>query len=168
MKAYFAILAVAALSACGSSGGGGGGVDTTASGPDVSLNNDFGTLLNDVRMGAGEAAVTYDARLGRAAQKHADDMVARNYFDVVIEGSGGDDIGDRINDENYSWALLVQLIEQGDYTLSEAMAEFDNSGACGGGGQNPCVTDDRLQDFGLAKAGSGAGQKWVLVLTQPN
>lgn len=171
MKAYITILALAALPAC--MGGGGGGVDVTPSSPSVSMNNDFGTLLNGVRMGAGEAAVSYDSRIGQAAQDHANDMINRNYFTVTIPGTVGnnngmEDIGDRVTAEGYSWQTIVQLIEQGDYTLTEALNAFDNSGACGGGGQDPCIVDDRLQNFGIAKAGAGAGQKWVLVLTEPN
>lgn len=167
MKIQISILALLALPAC-MGGGDGGGVDPTPATPSVTMNNDFGTLLNGVRMGAGTDAVSYDGRLGQAAQNHANDMVDNNYFDIIIPNSGGMDIGDRVTAAGYSWALIEQLIEQGDYTLAEALAEFDNTSACGGAAQPNCITDDRFEDFGIAKAGVGADQKWVLVLAQPN
>ncbi len=167
MKKQLIVLALLALPACMGGGDSGDVIDPTPSGPSVSMNNEFGTLLNGVRMGAGENAVTYDGRLGQAAQNHANDMVDNDYFSVIIPDSGGMDIGDRVTAQGYTWATIVQLIEQGDYTLAEALVELDNSSACGGPGQDPCITDDRLQDFGIAKAGTGADQKWVLVLTEP-
>lgn len=166
MRNQISVLALLALPAC-MGGGSGSGVDPTPAAPSVTMNNEFGTLLNGVRMGAGEDAVSYDSRLGQAAQDHANDMVDNNYFDIIIPNSGGMDIGDRVTAEGYDWATIVQLIEQGDYTLSEALAELDNSGACGGPAQQACITDDRLADFGIAKAGVGDDQKWVLVLTEP-
>ncbi len=166
MKYLVSVLALAALPACIE--GDGSAVDLTPSSPSVSMNNEFGTLLNGVRTGAGEAAVSYDARLGQAAQDHANDMFTDNYLDVVIPGSGGNDIGDRITAQGYSWQTLLQLVAQGDYTLNDAMAEFDNTGACGGGGQDPCITDDRFEDFAIAKAGAGTDQRWVFVMTEPN
>jgi uncharacterized protein YkwD len=115
--------------------------------------------------------LVYDARLGRAAQLHANDMIDRNYFEVTIPGTVGNnngmqDIGDRITAQGYTWSDLAQLIEQGDYTLAEVLAEF-NSTPCGGAGQDPCITDNVFEDFGIAKAGAGDGQKWVLVATAP-
>lgn len=167
MKVRLSILAMLALPACMGSGGSSPTVNPTPTSPSVTMNNDFATLLNGVRMGAGEAAVTYDGRIGRAAQEHANDMVTNNYFNVVIPNTGGMDIGDRVTSAGYNWSTIVQLIDRGELTLSEALAEFDNTGMCGGGGQDPCITDDRLKNFAIAKAGVGADQKWVLVLAEP-
>lgn len=174
MKIQLSILAVLALSAC--SGGGGGGdsvVDVTPSSPDVTMNDDFGTLLNGVRVDAGETSVTYDGRIGQAVQDHANDMVERDFLGILIPGAvnaAGDakDIGDLVTEEGYSWALIQQLVAQGEFTLEEALEEFDNTGACGGAAQDNCITDDRFENFGIAKAGVGEDQKWAFVLADPN
>jgi len=50
--------------------------------------------LNNVRIGNGASAVTYDSRLDAAAQGHADDMVDRGYF--AHNSPEGDDVRDRI------------------------------------------------------------------------
>ena len=169
MNKIISVVALMGLSACLGSGSSDGTptvpIDLTPDQPDVAMNTEFGTLLNGMRMGND---ATYDSRIGRAAQLHANDMFERNYFSVVIEGDpNGRDIGDRVTAEGYTWSEIVQLIAQGDYTIEGALAEFDNSGNCGGGGQDLCITDSFLTDFGIAKAGAGDGQKWVLVLAAP-
>lgn len=167
MRTLISVVALVGLSAC--TGGGsssGADVDLTPDAPDVAMNTQFGTLLNGMRTGAN---LTYDSDIGRAAQEHANDMIDRNYFSVTIPGTTGnnngmEDIGDRVTRAGYTWSDIVQLIEQGDFTLDEALAEFDNAGNCGGAGQDLCFTSEDLTDFGIAKAGAGSGQKWVLVL----
>lgn len=165
MKKILSVVALISLSAC--MGGGDSSSDTivdlTPATPDVAMNTEFTTLLNDVRMPGDEVA--YNAAIGRAVQDHANDMVERDYFSVSVLGDpDGDDIGDRVREAGYDWSVILQLIEQGNFTLDEALNEFDNTGDCGGGGQDNCIDDDRFTDFGIAKAGSGSGQKWVLVL----
>lgn len=171
MKRMISVVALIGLSACmgGGSDSSGADVDLTPDAPDVAMNMQFGTLLNGMRMGNDLA---YDADIGRAAQEHANDMIDRNYFSVTIPGTTGnnngmEDIGDRVTAAGYTWSDIVQLIEQGDFTLDEALAELDNVGNCGGPAQDLCITDSSLTDFGLAKAGAGDGQKWVLVIASP-
>lgn len=164
MKKQLSILAMLALPAC-MGGGSDSGVDLTPSSPDVAMNNDFGALLNGVRVNDA----SYDARLGRAAQIHANDMVDRDYLSVTIPGTVGNnngmqDIGDLITAQGYTWADLAQLVEQGEYTLAEVLTEFQ-SVDCGNAGQDLCLEDSTFTDFGIAKAGAGVDQKWVLVLT---
>ncbi len=170
MNKIISVVALMGLSACLGSGSSDETptipVDLTPDQPDVAMNTEFGTLLNGMRMGND---ATYDSRIGRAAQLHANDMIDRDYFAVTIPGTVGnndgmEDIGDRVTAQGYIWSDIVQLIAQGDFTVSEALAELDNAGECGGGGQDLCITSVFLTDFGIAKAGAGDGQKWVLVL----
>lgn len=147
-------------------------VDLTPDTPDLALNTEVGTLLNDARTTFGSADVTYDSSLGRAAQDHANDMFDNDYLAVTIPGTVGNnngmqDIGDRVTAYGYTWADIVQLVAQGDFTTSEAFDELNNDGNCGGPAQDLCITDSVLENFGLAKAGSGDDQRWVLVLTSP-
>jgi uncharacterized protein YkwD len=172
MNKYISVLALLALPAC-MGGDSGSGVDLTPSGPDATMNANFGTLMNNMRLVTvpGDDPLEYDARLGRAAQLHANDMYEDGYFSIYIPlelDPNGDpaDIGTRVNAQGYSWALIAQLIEQGDYSLSEVLAEWSDD-TCDTAG-TICLEDDLYQDFGLAKAGSGTEQKWVLILTEPN
>ena len=172
MKKQLSILAMLALPAC-MGGGSDSGVDLTPSSPDVAMNSDFGTLLNGVRIGAGEAAVSYDGRIGQAVQIHANDMFTDGYTSILIPGEVNGaglpkDIGDLVTEQGYSWSTILQLVAEGDFTLDEALTALDNAGACGGGAQDPCITDDRFEHFGIAKAGSGVDQKWALVLAEEN
>ena len=113
MTKYLPILALLALPACLSGGG-----ESTVSGVS-NMNAEFGGLLNGVRMGSGASSVTYDSRLGRAAQIHADDMVNRGYLTVTIPGTVGNnngmqDVGDLVTAQGYTWSFIAQLVEQGD------------------------------------------------------
>jgi len=99
----FGIIAVTAflgLSACGGTsielpdGGSVGGVDGREN-----EDQTFGRILNNVRIGNGASAVTYDSRLDAAAQGHADDMVDRGYF--AHNSPEGDDVRDRILEQGY-------------------------------------------------------------------
>lgn len=166
MKKHLSIIALLLLPAC-LGGGDDSSVELTPDAPDVSMNTEFGTLLNGVRTTGTE--LQYNSRIGYAVQMHANDMWERGYTDVTIPGTTGnnngmEDIGDRVTAAGYTWTDILQMVAKGNFTLKEAMAEFDNSGDCGGGGQEMCITNDLLTDFGIAKAGSGDDQRWALVL----
>ncbi len=177
MKHMISILALLALSACSTSSGSDDvvvpvdpvdPVDLTPDVPDVSMNSDFGSLLNNVRLDAGELEVEYNSTLGLAAQTHANDMFDREYLDIlVLDDADGRDIGDIVTELGYSWALIKQEVAQGDLTVDGLLAEIESE-ECGGAGEDNCITDDRFQDFGIAKAGEGDGQKWVFIMTEPN
>ncbi|MEL6681360.1 MAG: hypothetical protein AAFQ09_01800 [Pseudomonadota bacterium] len=168
MKRILSVVALFGLSACmggGDSSSSGPSVDLTPDAPDVAMNMQFETLLNGMRMGND---VTYDSDIGRAVQDHANDMFERDYLSVSIQGDPMNrDIGDLVTAAGYTWSEILQLVEQGEFTLDEVLAEFDNTGACGGGGQDLCIDDELFENFGIAKAGSGSDQKWVLVLASP-
>ncbi|MDP5362914.1 MAG: CAP domain-containing protein, partial [Paracoccaceae bacterium] len=104
MKRAVCILAISILAACGGAGTGTGtddSIDTSASATARSLvaisnapDRSFASMLNSVRSVNGAAPVTYDSRLGVAAQRHADDMLAENFFSHT--GSDGSTVGTRV------------------------------------------------------------------------
>lgn len=165
MKKTVSVLAMIGLSAC--MGDSSSSVDLTPDTPDVQMNQEFGTLLNGARMNNA----TYDPRLGRAVQNHANDMFNRGYLAVTIPGTTGDnsgmqDIGDRVTQEGYTWASIAQLVAEGDFTTAELLADY-NSVPCGNAGQDECITSPIFENFGLGKAGEGDSKKWALVLAEP-
>lgn len=186
MKWVLPIIAISALSACGgaSTGGSGGAgslpTSTTAPPPSASAppsttppstgggstpppsgggadNASFATLLNDVRLSNGAGSVSFDARLANAAQGHADDMRANNYFSHT--GLNGSSPGDRITAAGYNWRTYGENIAQGQQSEQEVMTGWTNSPGHHANNINP-----NFEDFALAKAGSGSNTYWVLVL----
>ena len=172
MKHYLLAAFLTALAACSNSGDSVEmTTDLTPSIPSVTLNTSFATLMNGVRATNGVADLTYDSRVGQAAQNHANDMVVNNYFSVTIPGSdngSGDlrDIGDRVTDAGYSWVDIEQLIAQGEFSTAEAFAAF-GAQTCDAVG-TICLTQNGFTNFGIAKAGTGSNQKWVFVMVEPN
>lgn len=171
MKIYISVLALLALPAC-LGGGSDSSTDLTPDGPSVSLNNDFGVLMNGVRLteNPSASALTYDARLGQAAQIHANDMFTRDYTSIFVQGSdngmgGEQDLGDLVNDQGYAWQDIGQLVEEGDHTLATVLDEWSDDDCLAVNAK--CIEESLFEDFGFAKAGSGSDQRWVLILTDP-
>lgn len=171
MKKTISVVAIMGLSACMGGGGGGGGssVSTVSNPVDATLNDDFEAVMQGVSAGSA----TWDTRVARAAQDHADDMINDGYLSVDIPGttnannaSGMMDIGDRVTSEGYTWDAIRQLVSEGDKTVNELFTEFNNI-PCGGGGQDECLTSPVFTDFGLGKADNGGEPKWALVLVSP-
>lgn len=168
MRFVIALTALASLCACG-------GLDvattpftpaapaptptpiTQVNAPNSADNAAFGTLLNAVRSTNGAAAATFDARLAAAAQSHADDMAANNFFDHT--GSNGSSVGDRARAAGYNWNKIGENIALGQQSEAEAMDSWTNSP-----GHHANNIDPEFEDFGLAKAGTGSDTNWVLVL----
>lgn len=182
MRYAISALMIAGLSACGGSGGGSGVTPSGAQAPTISQSTSqptpqqppsstpspspspagsnsasFASLLNDVRAANGSGSVAFDSRLAAAAQAHADDMLAKNYFSHT--GLDGSTPGDRITAAGYQWRTYGENIAQGQQTENEVLQGWVNSPGHQANNVNP-----DFEDFGLAKAGSGGDRRWVLVL----
>jgi len=167
MKPALVSCAIFALTACG---GAGGSVSTTANAFEVptstmmaansvhtTSNSTFGPMLNEVRADNGANPVTYDARLGAAAQGHANDMLANSFFSH--RGSNGSTVGERATAQQYNWNLIGENIGRGQSDEAEILQGWVDSPD-----HQANNIDPRFEDFGLARAGSGNNQYWVLVL----
>ena len=161
MKFLFLLAAMLGLAACMGSGG----VDTTAESKvsqslaviDNSPDRTFSGMLNGVRSVYGSAPVTYDMRLGVAARRHADDMLANDFFDH--KGSDGSTVETRVRDADYNWTAVGENIAKG-YADEEAVLKgWVNSPDHQRNNVNPS-----FEDFALARAGTGSNSYWVLVL----
>ncbi|MDX8354630.1 hypothetical protein [Cognatiyoonia sp. IB215182] len=173
MKKIISVVALFGLSAClgGGDSSSDSGVDLTPDTPDVAMNMDFGTQLNGMRMAGTE--VDYDATAGRAAQIHANDMFEKDYLSIFLPGTtapmGGEkDIGDTLNELGLTWQDIGQFIAQGDFTTTTLLDEWATNGSQGDGSAAEDLTFEDFELFGLAKAGSGSDQRWVLVLVNPD
>ncbi len=117
----------------------------------------FANLLNNVRIDTGVGAVRYDARLDAAAQGHADDMIARNYF--KHESPDGDDVEDRILAQGYKAEAYGENIAANQRTAQEALEGWQGSPS-----HNKMMTSDSFEDFGFGHTSKGAATRWVLVM----
>ena len=165
MKAALSLLAICTLSAC--MGGGNGVVSSSAmvgsslatavpSLPQAPVDNSFAGMLNEVRADNGSDPVTYDARLGRAAQIHADDMLAMGT--MTHTGSDGSNAGQRITRQNYQWRTWGENVARGQQNEESVLNAWVNSPGHQANNVNP-----NFEDFALAKAGSGSQLYWELV-----
>lgn len=162
MKNALATIAILFTAACGGAGGSMSNVSSNAT--DLSLNavttapdRTFDSMLNNVRSVNGANPVTYNARLGRAAQGHADDMLANNFFSHT--GSNGSSVGQRVTAQGYVWRTVGENIARGQIDEEAVLRAWVNSPGHQRNNVNP-----NFEDFALAKAGVGSQQYWVLVL----
>ena len=125
--------------------------------PSTVDNLSFGGLLNNVRTANNAAPVTYDSRLGSAAQLHANDMLANNYNSHT--GLDGSSAGDRITAAGYKWRTYGENIAWGYRDQAGVLQGWVKSPGHQQNNINP-----KFEEFGLGKAGSGNDTKWVLVL----
>ncbi|MGJ8588609.1 MAG: CAP domain-containing protein [Yoonia sp.] len=171
MKAAFSIMALCFAAACGGAGGSGGSIDSGVDAPSSmvvqsvnavrsSSDRTFAGMLNSVRAVNGADPVSYNALLYDAAKGHADDMFAQDYFSHV--SLDGRELDDRVNATGYEWRRIGENIGQGQSDEEEILLGWVTSS----GHQANNIHPD-FEDFGLAKAGSGADQYWVLVLADP-
>lgn len=159
MKTALSIIALCLSAACGGSSvasmadTGGPASLPVSPAPDQT----FAGMLNNVRSSNGAAPVTYDSRLGRAAQGHANDMLRNNFFSHT--GSDGSNAGQRIRREGYDPRAWGENIARGQQNEQTVLQAWVNSPGHQANNVNP-----NFEDFALAKAGSGSQLYWVLVL----
>ena len=120
----------------------------------------FATLINSVRSEAGTTPLTYNGRLDNAAQKHAQDMFANNYFSHI--GQNGSTIGSRVTAEGYAWRFVGENLAQGQKNENVAINGWIKSAPHQANNINP-----NFKEFGLGRAGTGSNTRWVLVFAAP-
>lgn len=112
----------------------------------------FTEMLNGERAANGLGSLVPDARLARAAQAHARDMVAQDYFSH--EGANGSRFTDRARAAGYSCAA-AENIAFGQRSEQAVLAEWMASP----GHRRNILIRDAVQ-FGLGREGN----MWVLML----
>ncbi|MFI9815165.1 CAP domain-containing protein [Saccharothrix variisporea] len=117
-------------------------------------------LVNAERANAGCGAVAVDGRAQSAAQSHADDMAARDYYDHV--SPEGRDAGDRLDAAGYPWHRVAENIHKGPSSPEDAMRDWMNSPA-----HRANILDCELRDLGVGVNSGGSGPFWVQVFATP-
>ncbi len=114
-------------------------------------------LVNVQRAKVGCNALTANSALTKAAQGHASDMLANNYFSH--DSQNGTNPFDRMTAAGYHWSAAAENIAAGQQTPADVMQSWMNSE-----GHRANILNCGLKDIGVGyAAGSGAdyGQYWV-------
>ncbi|WP_234312967.1 CAP domain-containing protein, partial [Streptomyces griseus] len=115
---------------------------------------DVVALANAERDRAGCGPLRVEARLSRAAQGHADDMAARDYY--AHDNPEGRDGGDRITAAGYRWSAWGENIHKGPKTPERAMEDWMDSPA-----HRANVLNCSFRDIGVGVALTADGPWWV-------
>lgn len=111
-------------------------------------------LVNAERRKAGCGPLRSDPKLRNAAQGHADDMAARNYY--AHAGRDGRNAGDRIKAAGYTWSAWGENIHRGPHSAAQAVDEWMNSAA-----HRENILDCSFEDIGVGVNLTGNGPWWV-------
>ncbi|MFI9150151.1 sigma-70 family RNA polymerase sigma factor [Streptomyces sp. NPDC053367] len=129
-------------------------VETTA--PAGSTAEQVLALVNAERAKAGCSPVRQNATLDTAAQRHSDDMAARDFFDHT--NPDGQDPGDRITAAGYRWSTYGENIARGQQTAAEVMQSWMNSP-----GHRANILNCSVEETGLGVHRGAGGPWWTQV-----
>jgi uncharacterized protein YkwD len=82
--------------------------------------------VNAARRKAGAPPLRPNPLLDKAAQKHAEDMLARGYFAHETPGSGAT-AGERAKEAGYEWTKIGENIAEGPFSVDEVMSGWMQS-----------------------------------------
>lgn len=125
-------------------------------GPDARLV----TQVNTLRAENGCPGLRTDPRLTEVAQRHSEDMAARDYFDHT--DSSGRGAGDRVSATGYRWSAVGETIATGMSDPAEAVEEWRSSP-----GRDDDIFNCDFVHVGVGIADSPRGPYWTQVLATP-
>jgi uncharacterized protein YkwD len=112
--------------------------------------------VNERRRRAGVPPVKANADLDEAAQRHARDMLARNYF--AHESPSGTTVRERAKTAGYQWRTIGENIAEGQLSVAEVMDTWMNSP-----GHRRNILDKDFKELGVGLAmGPSGGTHRVL------
>lgn len=111
-------------------------------------------LVNKERAAAGCGPLTEDPQLEDAAQRHSDDMAARNFFDHT--NPDGADPGQRITAAGYRWSTYGENIAQGQQSPQAVMDSWMNSP-----GHRANILNCSFKDIGVGVHKGSGGPWWT-------
>ncbi|MER5963614.1 CAP domain-containing protein [Streptomyces sp. NPDC002057] len=111
-------------------------------------------LANAEREKAGCGPLRAEGRLRTAAQGHADDMAARDYYEHA--DPEGRDAGDRMSGAGYDWSTWGENIHRGPKTPAGVM-----EGWMGSPGHRANILNCSFEDIGVGVTLTANGPWWV-------
>ncbi|WUW25961.1 sigma-70 family RNA polymerase sigma factor [Streptomyces sp. NBC_01463] len=111
-------------------------------------------LVNKERGAAGCGPLTEDSQLTDAAQRHSDDMAARDFFEHT--NPDGADPGQRVTDAGYRWSTYGENIARGQQTPASVMESWMNSP-----GHRANILNCDFKDIGIGIHQGPGGPWWT-------
>ncbi|WP_234315163.1 CAP domain-containing protein [Streptomyces globisporus] len=115
---------------------------------------DVVSLVNAEREKAGCGPLHSEGHLRSAAQGHADDMAARDYYEH--HSPEGRDAGDRMSGAGYEWSAWAENIHRGPKTPGRAMEDWMDSP-----GHRANILNCSFKDIGVGVSLAANGPWWV-------
>jgi uncharacterized protein YkwD len=103
------------------------------------------TRVDDERRHAGRQPLTVDFRLDAAAQRHADDMLARSYF--AHRDPDGKTVRERGREAGFDWSAIGENIAEGQQSVKEVVESWMRSA-----GHRENILDRRYTRTGVGLA----------------
>jgi uncharacterized protein YkwD len=94
---------------------------------------------------AGREPLTVDSRLDAAAQRHADDMLARSYF--AHRDPDGETVRERAREAGFDWSAIGENIAEGQQSVKEVVESWMRSA-----GHRENILDRRYTRTGVGLA----------------
>ena len=116
-------------------------------------------LVNAERTGRGLTELTRNSLLDAAAEAHAGDMAANDFF--AHTGSDGGNVGDRATAAGYTWSRVGENIAFGQQSPEEVMDAWMNSD-----GHRANILNPDFTELGVGIDESG-DPLWVQVFAAP-
>lgn len=154
MKKLLVVAMLCAVAACGTPTPT-ANVSAGAATP-VANTGSFTQMLNSFRASQGAGAMRPNAALNRAAQAHAQDMLARDYFSHrAPNGPNGETFGERANAAGCAMQAGSENIAWGQKSEAEVLQGWQNSP-----GHRRNLLGASYREYGLGRA----GDIWVMKL----
>ncbi|MEM8592858.1 MAG: CAP domain-containing protein [Pseudomonadota bacterium] len=112
---------------------------------------------NTLRTAQGQSRIQSDAKLNRAALKHACDLASSGTFSHT--GTDGSSVGDRVRGAAYSWSYVAENIAWGQNSADAVVSSWAGSAA-----HRRNMLSSRAEEIGIASVPSDRGPIWVMVL----
>ena len=103
------------------------------------------TRIDAERRSAGRQPLAVDSRLDAAAQRHADDMLARSYF--AHRDPDGKTVRERARDAGFDWSAIGENIAEGQQSVKEVVDSWMRSA-----GHRENILDRRYTRTGVGLA----------------
>lgn len=126
--------------------------ETGGSGP--AFAQEVTKLVNSERAKEGCAPVSGNGQLDTAAQRHSEDMAARDYFSHT--SPDGTDPGDRITAAGYRWSTYGENIARGQQTPAQVMDGWMNSP-----GHRANILNCDFKEIGIGIHDASGGPWWT-------
>ncbi|HEX9942839.1 MAG TPA: CAP domain-containing protein [Thermoanaerobaculia bacterium] len=115
--------------------------------------------VNEARKKAGVPPLRSNARLDQAAQRHAEDMLARNYF--AHRSPEGKSVRERARAAGYDWRAIGENVAEGQFSVDEVMDTWLHSP-----GHRRNLLDPDFKELGVGLALGRSGRTYRAVWAQ--